>query len=83
MEVKLIKYYAGMYEGTVLQDVQPIQEYGIVYYEGLYCSRAGSYRVEVPAAYCVYYDSEFERKKLYAGLKKFFDKEDQRLGYII
>lgn len=83
MEVKLIREYSGMYEGTVLKDARLIPEQGCSYYEGLYCSRAGSYHVEVPAAYCVYYDSEFERKKLYAGLKKFFDKEDQRLGYII
>lgn len=83
MGVKLIKEYCGIYEGTVLQDVQSIQEYGIDYYEGLYCSRAGSYRVVVPVSYCEYYDPELERKKFYAGLKKFFDQEDQKLGYIL
>lgn len=82
-KVKLIREYEGLYEGSVLQDVQLIHEQGCSYYEGLYCSRAGSYIVEVPAAYCVHFDPEQERKNFYKGLKAFFDKEDEKLGYII
>ncbi len=83
MNVKLVTDYWELYEGSVVQDVELIDDEGIPSYYGLHCSRAGSYKVIVPVDLCVEYDSEKERAKMYKAIKAFFDKEDERLGYIL
>jgi hypothetical protein len=83
MKVKLNEDYWELYEGSVIQDVVIVQDEGVPSYYGLYCSRAGSYRVIVPVALCSVYDPEVERVKMYKAIKVFFDKEDKRLGYLI
>jgi hypothetical protein len=37
----------------------------------------------VPVENCIKCDPEQERKNFYKALKAFFDKEDEKLGYII
>lgn len=89
MNVKLIKPHNDIPEGTVLQQVSRNKtakngpHRGKEFFAGYWSTYEGTYLAAVPVENCIKCDPEQERKNFYKGLKAFFDKEDEKLGYII